>query len=94
MANLPLARLIQWAYPLSSSELVGAPDWVLKEPYDMQGRTHDNPSEGEIVAMVGSLLADRLKLAAHVEQREHDVYELRRVRADGRIAPGLRAGNP
>jgi len=39
--------------------------------------------------MLHALLADRFKLAAHVEQREQDIFELVVVCRDGRLGAGL-----
>jgi uncharacterized protein (TIGR03435 family) len=40
--------------------------------------------------MMKALLADRFKLAVHVEQREQPVYDLVLARSDGRLGPGIK----
>jgi len=37
-----------------------------------------------------AMFADRMKLVAHVEQRERDVYSMVLARADGRLGPELK----
>jgi len=39
--------------------------------------------------MMRALLADRFKLAAHIEKREQDIFELVVARRDGRLGEGL-----
>jgi uncharacterized protein (TIGR03435 family) len=83
MVNVPIVRLIRTAYPdLLTSQFIGLPSWVNSERYDIEARAAGDPTAQEIESMLRSLLADRLRLVAHIEQREQDVYELMRARTD------------
>jgi uncharacterized protein (TIGR03435 family) len=91
MVNTPIVRLMRAAYPhLLNSQFIGLPSWVSSERYDIDARAAGDPTAQEIESMLRSLLADRFKLVAHVEQREQDIYELTLARTDRRLGPSLR----
>ena len=78
------------------SEVVGAPEWIDKERYDVEAKAGREfrastgmglPPEGE--AALRALLADRLKLRVRVEVQRRPIYELVLHRADGRLGPNL-----
>jgi uncharacterized protein (TIGR03435 family) len=89
MVNRSIATLIREAYPAQVPELVGAPDWVTSDPYDVIAKAEGNPTREEIRLMLQSLLAERFKLAVHFETREQPVFALVLARSDGRPAQGL-----
>jgi len=85
--NLSLKDLIQFAYALPKSQILGAPPWLDSTMFDIDAKS--GPSiDAEFQAlpsdqarrrkqlMVQALLADRCKLAAHQETRELPVYAL------------------
>ena len=73
-----IATVIQNAFEIRPYQLLGAPEWVKTEPYDIQARTD---GEGKVTsnqrqAMMQALLADRFQLKVHEEARETAVYEM------------------
>lgn len=77
--NMPLRYLIAPAYrltPAQSRLISGAPDWIDSERYDLEAKAEGNFSEDQLVLMTQALLADRLKLKAHIETRQIPVYAL------------------
>jgi len=90
MVNVTVAGLIAWAYPSKTNELVGAPAWVESERFDVDARAAFEPTGEQERAMLRALLADRFKLASHLEAQQHSVYNLVVARADGRLGPKLR----
>jgi uncharacterized protein (TIGR03435 family) len=91
MVHVPISTLIGRAYPGSvPAEMVGLPDWARREYYDVKTTsTLTNATAADRAAMIRAMLEDRCKLAVHLEQREHDVYELVLARKDGRLGSGL-----
>jgi uncharacterized protein (TIGR03435 family) len=87
--DAPLDRLILQAYGLRPYQLIGAPGWVTASRFDVAARGSGAASLAEINAMLRQLLADRFRLAAHVELREMDVYELELARADRALGSGI-----
>jgi uncharacterized protein (TIGR03435 family) len=97
MTNGELGPLINLAspVPLSFRDVVGMPDWMMRERYDVTAKPPSGLTVEELraqtPAMWRAMFADRMKLVAHVEQRERDVYLLQLARRDGKLGPGLKA---
>jgi uncharacterized protein (TIGR03435 family) len=91
MTRVPVSVLIARAYPPAAPiEMVGLPDWAKTERYDVIATsTLSSATRDDRIAMLRAMLADRLKLVAHVETREQPVYDLVVARRDGRLGPGI-----
>jgi uncharacterized protein (TIGR03435 family) len=76
MTNLPIASLISDAFDVRDFQLVGAPDWVRTERYDIEATLEDPARRNEMASFIQALLQDRLKLKFHGESRETSVYFL------------------
>jgi len=84
--NVDLKSIMQWAYDLPESRIVGGPSWLGSARWDIEAKsdsalqaqkTSDPVAEREqIQQMVQSLLADRFHLAVHKETRELPIYNL------------------
>jgi uncharacterized protein (TIGR03435 family) len=85
--NLPLRDLIQFAYGLPDSQILGGPAWIKSIMFDVDAKSdslvdtqlHALPSEQarqQKQWMVQALLADRFQLKAHKETRQLPVYAL------------------
>ena len=76
--NLSLRNLILFAYGISPRQLVGAPDWIDKDRYDVLGKpdVEGQPNRKQTQTLIQKLLADRFSLKFHREQRELSVYEI------------------
>ena len=74
--NQPLISYIRFAFGRSQGELLRLPSWVYEQRFDVQGRAAGEPTKDDMRLMVRALLAERFKLAWHVEQREEAVLEL------------------
>ena len=85
--NFSLGRLITLVYRVQDDQIVGGPDWLNTDKYDVeaklnsaevdrrQGLSNDQQVE-EMRAMVQMLLENRFKLAVHHETRRVPVYAL------------------
>jgi uncharacterized protein (TIGR03435 family) len=74
VVNNPVANLIGNAY--GNHKLVGAPEWVESDRYDLEARAPGSPNDKQMMQMLQVLLAERFKLQLHPEQREEPVYHL------------------
>jgi uncharacterized protein (TIGR03435 family) len=90
LSGMAIAPLIRSAYPADTSDLIGAPDWVSNEVYDVTAKAAGEVSRDQMTAMLQSMLAERFKLTVHYELQERPVYALVLARADGRLGPDLR----
>jgi len=95
--NAPLRQLIQLAYQLQGFQLVGAPEWVGQERFDIVAKIEGDPPpmppgspDDPMVLAVRALLADRFKLVVHRETRQLDIYALVMARPDGKPGRALR----
>jgi uncharacterized protein (TIGR03435 family) len=88
--NVTMQMLINGAYQLKPRQLVGSPDWIGSEHFDIEAKAEGNPPKDQINLMLQSLLADRFKLVVHRETRQLPIYTLMLSRAD-RTGPELLA---
>ena len=75
--NNGMQNVIRNAYGVGQRFLlIGGPDWIDSDRYDIEARAEGNPSRDQMMSMLQSLLEDRLKLKVHRETREVPVYVL------------------
>jgi uncharacterized protein (TIGR03435 family) len=75
VVNNPTSNLITNAYGIANYQLVGAPDWVSSERYDIQA-TGTATTRKDVMLMLQTLLADRFAMKARLETREMPAYIL------------------
>jgi uncharacterized protein (TIGR03435 family) len=70
--------LIALAYGMHAKQIIGAPDWLGTDLYDIDGVADvpGRPSIKQMGEMIQGLLADRFALKSHHEQRELSVYAI------------------
>jgi uncharacterized protein (TIGR03435 family) len=88
--NIPFRSVIASAYGVPTDRVLGGPDWVAVDRYDIDAVGKPNPTDAEWAQMLRRLLRDRLGLAARAEQRSFQVYLLVLARADGPAGTGIR----
>jgi len=88
ITNMPLHSLLMSAYGLIlESQLVGEPNWVTSDPYDVQAKMDETTTEQwkslsnkerweKQKLMMQSLLADRCQLKVHRETLQLPVYDM------------------
>jgi uncharacterized protein (TIGR03435 family) len=74
--NATLRGVIQEAYDLKDDRLLGGPDWVGSEKYDITAKPESPVSRERALSMLQVLLANRFQLKVHRETRERPVYAL------------------
>jgi uncharacterized protein (TIGR03435 family) len=96
--NVPVRELIRMAYDTQDVRLVGGPDWIRSERFDIVAKSEQPfPAWGPagppmpLLLMLRALLADRFGLVIHQETRELPVYALVLAREDRRFGPDLNA---
>ena len=97
VTNMPLRTLIMNAYQLQSSQLIGAPDWIATERFDIVAKMAEDTNSaqgaarpGDTRLMLRPLLAERFRLEVHNEQRELPIYALVVANRDGQLGASLR----
>jgi len=65
-----LIEIIRRAFGLSPQEVVGGPDWIRDQRFDIVGKSAAKATDGELWSMVRPLLEERFKLKYHREPKE------------------------
>lgn len=89
MVNMAVRQFILTASPVATREVIGLPDWATTERFDVDVKPPDGSTRDQQKQMWQTMWAERFKLAAHIEQRERDVYSLVIARSDGKLGPNL-----
>jgi uncharacterized protein (TIGR03435 family) len=75
--NYTLKDFIEYAYVLHSSQIVGGPNWLDRDAYDLIAKLPaPRPTGEEMRHMTQAVLADRFKLKSHRERKELPIYIL------------------
>jgi bla regulator protein blaR1 len=90
MANVRINQFITSAAPVPVREVVGLPEWAQTERYDVTAKPPADSTREQRRQMWQTLFSERMKLEAHVEQREKDTFALVIARSDGRLGPQLK----
>jgi len=88
-----VVSLLLFAYSIHPRQIIDAPDWALRDRYDIEGKTdtEGEPSLRQQQEMIQKLLADRFHLRFHPEKRELAVYAIRTAKGGAKLNP---AANP
>lgn len=103
IVNVPLRKIIMYAYDIRDFQLADGPGWISDERYDIVAKsamvdsiTLDPRDEtdaqrrdrvGRVRERLRSLLSERFGLRVHVEQRENTVLRLRIGKGGSKLAP-------
>jgi|SRR5687767_2557830 len=90
MTNLAMEAIIRRVSPVPVRTVIGLPDWATYDRYDIIAKPPSGATDEQRTEMLKTLFADRMKLAAHVEQREQTTFALMLARSDGRLGPQLK----
>jgi uncharacterized protein (TIGR03435 family) len=71
LANATLSECVRYAYSIVSDDLIGGPDWIKSRAvrFDIVAQAPPDTSQDQLRQMLQTLLAERLKLALHREQK-------------------------
>lgn len=98
--NTTLMDLITFTYDVQQKQVVGGPDWMSSQKFDVDGQPDvpGTPDVAQLKTMVQKLLADRFALKFHKETRTMSAYvltvakdgpKLQKSQADPNGLPGL-----
>ena len=88
MENIPVTTMLIFAYSISPKQIVGAPDWVKSQHWDVDGvpDVEGTPNVAQEQGMIQGLLTDRFGLKVHHESRELTGYTLTVAKGGPKIA--------
>jgi uncharacterized protein (TIGR03435 family) len=90
--NITLGILLGQAFPQSTQDMVGLPDWAAAARFDVNATAPPGIGNATLEQRRGTLqamLADRFKMVTHYETRDVPAYDLVLARSDGRLGPQL-----
>jgi uncharacterized protein (TIGR03435 family) len=103
--NVPVKLMIALMYKVPMRQILGGPDWINSDRFDIEARADHPYSVDDLHVMFQNLLADRFNLKFHKETKEGAVYALSvdksglKMKADGTgqalgvpIVPGTAGG--
>ena len=84
-----LGDLIAFAYEVQEKQIVGGPEWLNKDRYDIDAvpDREGAPSGQQLRMMIQKLLADRFKLTFHHDKRELSAYVLTVGKNGNKLTP-------
>ena len=88
-SNQRLRQVIRAAFGGIDVEVVGGPGWLDSDRWDIVAASGAVDPNAPWRDMLRTLLEDRFKLRAHVEQRERPVYFLVFARPDRQLGPDI-----
>lgn len=87
--NFPLRLFIRNAFRVQPAQLIGGPDWLDDEHYDIVAKSPVRLTSEIVREMQQTLLVERFKLVTHMETRELPIYILVLARSDGKLGPRM-----
>jgi uncharacterized protein (TIGR03435 family) len=90
--NSSLADLMMFAYGVQMKQIIGAPDWIEKDRYDIAATPDQEgrPTADQVKTMIRKLLVERFQLKFHHEKRELSAFIL----TVGKDGSKLKAAQP
>jgi len=84
-----LEDLITFAYEVQVKQVIGGPDWMEKDRYDIAAVPDQEgaPNPEQVRIMIRKLLADRFKLKFHKEKRELSAFVLTVGKDGSKLTP-------
>jgi len=89
VTNTSFRDLIRFVHGLPETAVEGGPVWLSTDRYDLVVEAEGQPSREQWMAIMRTLLAERLKLVTRMETRETQAYELALLDTDGQFGPNL-----
>jgi uncharacterized protein (TIGR03435 family) len=89
ITNNTLRNIIRNFHRIQPYQLIGGPDWLSTERWDIVAKAEGDPPPERMIEMVKTLVADRFKLTTHTETRELPIYALVLAKGDKSLGPQL-----
>jgi uncharacterized protein (TIGR03435 family) len=92
--NSSLEDLIAFAYDVQTKQIIGGPDWMDKDRFDVAGvpDVEGLPNVNQLKIMLQKLLADRWKLTFHHDKKELSAFVLSVGKSGQKLPPTQSSG--
>lgn len=85
--NNELTNVIDNAYGIRRYQVIGGPDWINSDRYNIQAKASGDVPRDELMLMLRSLLEDRFKLKVHRETRALPIYVMTTAKGGLKVRP-------
>lgn len=85
--NCTIKTMIGVAYRLKPEQIVGGPEWLDTDRYDMEAKAEKASNGDELHVMLMNMLVDRMQLKFHHEKKEMRMYALTAGPGETRLTP-------
>ena len=89
VTGMTLKDLIVFAWGVQPYEVMGGPNWIDSDRYDINAKPETPPERKELGLLVQSLLEERFQLKTHRETKDLSVFALVLAKKDGKTGPKL-----
>jgi uncharacterized protein (TIGR03435 family) len=88
--NTTLTDLITFAYGVQQKQIVGQPEWMDKDKWDIEAQPDvpGAPNKLQVATMIQKLLADRFQLKFHDDKKELSAYVLTVAKSGNKMTAG------
>jgi uncharacterized protein (TIGR03435 family) len=86
-SNVTLKSAIAQAYSVASYQIIGGPEWLASERYDILAKAVAPAPKPQLMLMLRTLLEERFGLRLHQETRELPIYALVVEKGGPKIRP-------
>ena len=90
--NNAVSNFITNGFGVPNYTVVGGPEWMRADRYDLDARAAGDAPRGELMLMLQTLLAERFQFRMHRETREMPAYVLTVARGGARLQPSKDGG--
>ncbi len=89
-------ELLLYAFGVRDSQLIGGPDWLMKDKFDVEAvtGTSDDLNRTTLQPLLQAMFADRFQLKFHYEDRELPVYSLTVAKGGPKLTVHAGEGQP
>jgi uncharacterized protein (TIGR03435 family) len=90
--GMPLRMMIMQAYDVKSFQILGGPDWVRRDRWDVLAKVEGVEGQipmAQIRPMLQSLMGDRFQLKVRIETKEMPIYALVMEKNGSKLAPSI-----
>jgi uncharacterized protein (TIGR03435 family) len=94
--NCTVKTMIGVAYRVKDEQIVGGPEWLGTDRFDMEAKAEKSSNGDELHAMLMNMLVDRMQLKFHHEKKEMRMYALTVGPGGAQLTPhaAANAGEP
>jgi uncharacterized protein (TIGR03435 family) len=95
-ASVTAHELLLYAFGVRDSQLIGGPDWLTKDRFDVEAvtGTSDDLNRTTLQPLLQAMFAERFKLQFHYEEREVPVYSLVVAKGGPKLTAHAGEGQP